>query len=240
MSLDYVKRALAVVAVAALAGAASAEDLTIVSNTTIGGKTTTSTQYLSASKIRTSDGENDTILDLGGTGAITVIDHKKKEYWQATQAEIAAAYSAMEKQMEAMGPMMEKIMGKVGAVSVTKGTAPRKVAGYDTEHWVVSMGDNMKYEVWAAPSLNVPTQYFDALKARYAIMGPMAKRFSTMFDEMRKIKGFPLATASVVNMSMMKSEYRSEATEVKSGPIAASAFEVPAGYKKKDAPLPKM
>jgi hypothetical protein len=34
-------------------------------------------------------------------------------------------------------------------------------------------------------------------------------------------------------------ERTSEATEVKKGPIPASAFEVPAGYAKKDSPFKK-
>ena len=35
------------------------------------------------------------------------------------------------------------------------------------------------------------------------------------------------------------SELKTEATEIKKGPIPASAFEIPAGYKKKDSPFPR-
>jgi hypothetical protein len=41
-------------------------------------------------------------------------------------------------------------------------------------------------------------------------------------------------------MMGFKQEVRSEAKEIKKGPIAASAFEVPVGYKKQDSPFKKM
>jgi hypothetical protein len=73
----------------------------------------------------------------------------------------------------------------------------------------------------------------------YAAMGPMGPRFQKMVEEMRKVKGFPLATRVSAKMMMVKMDTLTEATEVKKGPIPASAFEVPAGYAKKDPPFKK-
>jgi hypothetical protein len=58
-----------------------------------------------------------------------------------------------------------------------------------------------------------------------------------MFQQMREIEGFPLSTK--VSMSMMgrKMETLTEATQVSEGAIPASAFEIPAGYKKKASPF---
>jgi hypothetical protein len=44
---------------------------------------------------------------------------------------------------------------------------------------------------------------------------------------------------SSVKVMMVTSEMKSEATEVKKGPIPDSAFAIPAGYKKKDSPFNK-
>jgi hypothetical protein len=74
----------------------------------------------------------------------------------------------------------------------------------------------------------------------YAAMGPLGKKFQKMGEEMRKIKGFPLATTTSVKMMMTKQESQAEVVEVKKGPIPASAFEVPADYKRVDAPFKKM
>jgi hypothetical protein len=219
----------------ALAGSAAAEDITIVSTVDMGkGKTTTSTQYMGSDRVRTSDGENDTIVEFG-TGRLVMINNGKKEYYETSLQDMAAAFQKMEKDLG--GSPMAGLLGKVEDVQVTKGTQPRKVAGYDTEHWIMTMGENMKFEVWAAPSLAVPTRYYEARKAQYAAMGPMGKRFEKMFSEMSAIKGMPLATTMTAKIMMVKMDVKTEATEVRKGPIPASAFEVPAGYKKKNAPF---
>jgi uncharacterized protein DUF4412 len=224
-------------AVLVLASAASAEDLTIVSRVDMGGgKTGTSTQYLAKDKIRTSDGESGTIFDLA-SGRLVIINDKKKEYYETSVQDLAAAMQKLQQQM-GQGPMAA-MFGKVGEVTVKKGTEPKKIAGYDTEHWVMDMGDALHFDVWAAPALEVPTQYYEARKSMYAAMGPMGPRFQKMVEEMRKVKGFPLATRVSAKMAMVKMNTLTEATEVKRGPIPASAFEVPAGYTKKEAPFKK-
>lgn len=221
----------------ALAGAAPAEDLTIVTTVDVGkGQPITTTQYIGKDKVRSSDGENDTIMDQA-TGTIVMVNHKKKEYFETSLQDMAATMAKMEKEMQ--GTPMASMFGKVEPVSVQKGAQPRKVAGYDTEHWVMSMGEGMKFEIWAAPGLEVPLQYYDTRKAQYAAMGPMGKRFQAMFEEMRKVKGFPLATTISAKMMMVNMQIKSEATEVRKGAIPASAFQVPAGYKKKDPPFKK-
>jgi hypothetical protein len=221
----------------AVAAAATAEDLTIVSRVEAGkGKVSTSTQYLTRDKVRTSDGESDTILDLA-SGRLVIINHKKSEYYETSLQDMAAAMQKLQQDM-AKGPMAA-MFGQVENVKVEKGTGARKIAGYDTEAWVMSMGEGLRFDVWSAPALEVPTQYYEARKSLYAAMGPMGPKFQKMVEEMRKVKGFPLATRISAKMMMVKMETLTEATEVKKGPIPASAFEVPAGYKKKDSPFKK-
>jgi hypothetical protein len=219
---------------------AAAEDLTIVSTVSAGkGAPSTSTQYLSSGRIRTSNSETDTLFDAG-TGRVAVVNHKKKEYYEFTREEMAASLQQFEAQMQQAGPMMEKMMGgAMGEVTVKKLGTTRKIAGYDCDDYSVAMGENLRYDVCAAPGLVPPTQYYDALKSPFAAMGPMARRFEKIFDEMKKIKGFPIAMNHSVKVMMVKSELKTEATEIKKGPIPASVFEVPAGYKKKDSPFRK-
>jgi uncharacterized protein (DUF2141 family) len=234
--------ALGLAVAAGVAAPAAAEDLTIVSKTVVGKDAPiTTTQYFTADKIRTSDGENDTIFDVT-SGRIWVLDSKKKEYFEFTRDEMAAAMSQLEQQLS--GPALD-ILAKMGGAKqieakVEKVGPARKVAGYDCDTYVTTVADSLRYEVCAAPALTVPPAYFDALKARYAVLGPMAKRFDKSFEEMKKIKGFPLAMTASVNLMMIRQDVRSEATEVKKGPVAASVFAVPAGYTKKDTPFKQM
>ena len=225
---------------AALPALAGAQDITVVSKVTVNqGPPSTSTQYISAGRIRSSDGEHDTIVDVAA-GRFTVIDHKKKEYYEFTRDEMLASMQKFEQQMSGpMGAMMEKMMGgKAGEVTVQKG-ASRKVAGYDCTSYTFSLGENMRYEMCDTQALQLPDQYYDALKGPYAMMGPMGKRFEKLFEEMKKIKGFPVAMTSTVNMMGLKMNVASEATEVKRGPIPAAAFQLPAGYTKKATPFKK-
>jgi hypothetical protein len=225
-------RAAAVLVLASLPALGAGEELTIVSRTTLNDRApTTTTQYIGQSRIRSSDGENDTIMDVAG-GRFIVVNHQKKEFYEFTDADLKAAMQKFEAQMSGpMAGMMEKMMGgPVGEVKVVKG-ASRKVAGYDCTDYTLTMGDNMSYQICATQALALPTQYYDALKTRYQMMGPMGRRFGKMYDAMKEIKGFPIAVKA------FKVRSSSEATEIKKGPIPASAFEVPAGYKKKDAPF---
>jgi hypothetical protein len=215
----------------------AAEDLTIVSK--VGnpksGTSGTQTQYISAQRIRTADPDNDTILDLS-SGKLTLVNNKKREYSETTLDELRAFMGQLDAAMKG-NPLMERMMGQAGTVTVTKGTGAKKIAGYDTQQYVLSMGENMRFEIWAAPALEAPSQYFDARKALYATMGPIGKRFDAMFEEMKKIKGFPLATTMDFKMMMVQQQTLTEASEVKKGTIDAAVFDVPAGFKKVDSPF---
>jgi len=239
--MSHLSRSIAVLACgAALSALAAAEELTIVSKMTVKqGAPTTSTQYIAADRVRTSDGENDAIVEVG-TGRLTVINHKKKEYYEVTREEMQASMQKLEQQMSGpMGAMMEKMMGgKAGEVTVAKGTA-RKVAGYDCTNYTFTLGENMKYENCMTQALQLPVAYYDALKSPYAMMGPMGKRFEKVFDAMREVKGVPIAMSSTVNMMGMNMQVASEATEIRKGAIPATAFQIPAGYKKKETPFKK-
>lgn len=213
----------------------AAEDLTIVSKVSMGDRSTTSTQYVSSTKTRTSDGQNDTILDYA-TGAMTFIDHKDKSYSQTTQQEMADYMARLEKDLKG-NPMLESMFGGSDAVSVKKGKGSRKIAGYDCDEYTMSMGSTFAVEFCAAKALKLPKEYYEGRKLNYAAMGPMGKRFLTMFEEMKKVEGFPLSLAMDVDMGVMKQETLSEAIEVKKGAIPASTFDLPAGYKKKKSPF---
>ena len=238
--MSHLSRTAAVLALASLPALAAAEEMTVVSKTTVGGGApTTSTQYIGAERVRTSDGENDVILEVA-SGNLTVINHKKKEYYEMTRAQLLAGMQKFEQQMSGpAGAMIEKMMGgAVGEVAVQKGET-RKVAGYDCTSYTFSMGENMRYETCMTQALQLPSAYYEALRSPYAMMGPMGKRFQKVFDEMQKVKGFPVAMSSTVSLMGKNMSATSETTEVRRGAIPATAFQVPAGYKKKEASFGK-
>lgn len=224
--------------------AAAAEDLTIVYKVTGRGGNTpvTATQYYSATKIRTSDGEHDSILDLAA-GRILSIDHKKKEYSEIALSEIEAmkqANAQMEEAMKNVPPgmrdRMAKMMGGAAAgvassLTVTKG-GTRKLAGYPCQEYTIAMGEGFKNEICNTTALQAP---FDPAQFRkmWTFSNPaFMKNAAKVAEQLEQVQGLPLAEKTSVNMMGRSMTTAKEATEVKKGAISASVFELPAGYKK--------
>jgi Domain of unknown function (DUF4412) len=212
----------------------------------------TATQYYSATKIRMSNGEQDTILDMAA-GKIISIDNKKKEYSEMTMAEMQQAMQAasakMEEAMKNMPPnvreMMEKRMGGMAggapAVEVTKG-GTRTVAGYPCQEYTIAMGESVKTETCNTTAIKVP---FDPVQFRKMWSASMpglmrAAQSSKFVEQMQQVRGLPLAETTSFHMMGHGSTSSKEATEVKMGAIPASVFEPPAGYKQVESPMKKM
>jgi hypothetical protein len=119
----------------------------------------------------------------------------------------------------------------VSDVQVTKTSETRQVAGYECTKYELSMGDNFRQTVWVTDDLEFPVEYYEASKALFAVMGPMAARFEKMMDEMKSIGGFALATDSKIQVMGRDASSSSEAIEVKKGPIPDDVFAPPADYK---------
>ncbi len=242
------KRALAVgVLAVACAVSAAAADMTIVAQVTLSkGAPSTQTTYMTADKMRLSDPGTDMILDFGSS-LMTVIDNKKREFSQSTPEERDAFFAKIDAQMKQMQDQLanlpaaaRKMMGGAmggGQVAVKKTTETRKIAGYNTTKFLVTMGESFTMEQWITTELAPPTGYFDGLKSEWA-KNPMLKNALGAIEEFKKIKGYPLADTTTFKGPMgMGGSMTREVTEVKLGPIPASTFDVPAGYKKKDSPF---
>jgi hypothetical protein len=244
---------------AGLVGApALAQDLTIVYKESEGGAT--SAQYFTKEKMRRNSPESDTIVEYA-TGKITSIDHKKKEYSEVTLAEMEARMKAataemekanaqMKQQLESMPPAMrekmEKMMGGVAdAVTVTKGGA-RKVAGFDCQEYLISMGEAMKTNTCNTTALKMPVpelelKRFAGFASGAAAMAnnPMFKGAARLGEKMKEIQGIALSESTTFSMLGKSKTSGREAVEVKQGPVDPSAFAVPAGYKKVQSPYLK-
>jgi hypothetical protein len=250
-------RLAATACVATLAAApAFAADLTVVFKTTGANGPGTATSYFSSEKMRVSDAERDTLVEYG-PGRIVSIDHKKKEYSEVTLAELETAMKAasertqqMNAQMANMPPAVrEKMQGMMGggAVTVTKG-ATRKVAGYDCTDYDVVMGGMVNMHLCATTAITPPVPASGdvsrfkgfAGSAGALAMNPM---FKGVMDEMKKVQGFTIAESTSMKMMGRNMDTSKEATEVKTSPIPAEAFDVAAltkGYKKVESPATKM
>jgi hypothetical protein len=215
-------------------------DLTLHATETAAGgrggeKTTTVTTYMSGGVFKRSSSDGtDSIIRLD-EGKMVSIDNNKKTYSEVTFQELQALMDKAGAATQNMPPeamaQMQKMMGGAAApVTVTKAGAGEPIAGYPTERWVVT--GPMAMEIWAAPDLKVPPQYYDVMKARMPA-NPLFD-MGKVFEEMKKIGGFALKQTTTMKIMNMETKSTMVVTAVDKTPIAKTTFDVPAGYKKVD------
>jgi Domain of unknown function (DUF4412) len=239
----------------ALAASVGAQDLTVTSKVSKGdGPSTTETSYYTNAKMRIGEGNGREMIADFASGTMTTLDNAKKEYSVITQADIDAMMAqadARAKEMEArtqkmppeMREKMAAMMGQFAAsVEVKKGTGGRTIAGYPCQNWIVTMGQMMTMEHCVSSEIAIPPGTFEAMKRFTASMaaGPAAKSMIGMWDKFKEMKGFPLATKTTMSIMGRSDVSTKEVTDVKKGPVPASAFEVPADYKRVESAFGKM
>lgn len=241
---------------------AASQGLTITSKVSDDeGKTSIRTSYLSDDGVRTPAGNFDFIFDTK-SGNLTTIDHGKKTYYITTQKDFEAIserireamnspeVKRMHEQMNSMPPeqrkQIEASMRSMFTVDVQKLGTSRTIAGYKCDNWMVTVGPS-KSEECVTTAIKLPAHAwdmykaaFDSLKTMRSAIGPMAGDASSMQEQLKKIKGLPLATKTTVSIMGQSRTNTNEVTDIKNGAIPASAFEVPAGYTKVDNPMLKM
>jgi hypothetical protein len=247
----------------AIAASAAADDLTIVSKLTHdGGPPETKVSYIARDHVRTVQGDGkESIIDLKA-GQMTTLDDKKKTYYVTTRKDMDDLAARMQEQvnspemkkaqkaMKDLSPedqkKMDAAMGGMFSFDVKKTGTSRKIAGYGCENWTVTMGQFSRSEECLTDQLQFPPQawemyrsFAESMKTMMAAMGPMAKNMEKMQEQFKKMKGYPLANTTTIDVMGHKSVTTSEVTEVRRGPIPDSAWEIPAGYTKVDNPMLK-
>lgn len=252
--------ALVATALTGLAWPALAEDLTVVYKTTSPSGSGIATSYHSATHMRMGSNDSDMIIEYG-SGRVVTIDHARKQYSEITLAEMEAAMARlqqamaqMQQQMAALPPQVRQQMeqmagGGAAAVTLSKGGV-RKVAGYDCQEWVVAAGTAYTQRVCAStavvpPAVSVDYRRFASLAGSAGAMAnsPIFKTFARAGEELKKVQGFHLADSVTARVMGKGFDNSKEATEVRKGPIPASAFDVATiakGYKKVPNPMTTM
>lgn len=231
----------------------AADDLTVVSIVTTNGQPSgTETRYISSDHIRTSSAQGtDVIIDLK-SGVMTNINGKNKTYYTVTKQDMDSMSAKMTERMN--DPKMKQAMAMMQGMSssmsstaeVKKTGVTRKVAGYACEEWMITMGSMMTIKECVTSDLKYPVQSWEALaefsesmRKSMSGFGPSAKAGADFAEKMKSIKGFPVATSTIVDAGIAKTASTSEVTDVRRTPIVAATWDVPAGFTKVDNPMMK-
>jgi cellobiose-specific phosphotransferase system component IIB len=244
----------ALVFAAGAAGAVVAsDDLTIVSKHTHDGKPAgTSTSYLASDHVRMAREEgHETIVDLK-TGVMTTLDGKKKTYYTITKQDMEQLKVKMQEKMnspemkKAMEAMQSMSAGMSTSFDVKKMGTTRKIAGFSCEEWTITMGTLSTIRECVTSELQYPARAWDtykdfseSMKNMTSAFGPMAKSGAELAEKLKNMKGFPVASSTVIEVMGNKTTIESEVIEVRKGSIPASAWEIPAGYTKIENPMLK-
>jgi hypothetical protein len=222
---------------------ANAQDLTMHSTETSsgmmgkGGETTTSTEYYSENAIRMNPSSGRDTMILLGSGKIINIDNKNKTYSEMTFDELNDMLKKAGEQLNANSEQMAAAMKMMGLdntdVSLTKVGPGETIAGYPTDKYLLK--GFLQMEIMAAPDLKIPSAYYDVMKMQMP-PNPIMD-FGKIFDEMKKIDGFPLKYVTTIKMMNMEVKAAREVTSVEKGDIPASVFEIPADYKRVEPKL---
>jgi hypothetical protein len=220
-----------------------ADDLTIVFRMTGPGGEGVATHTFTATRVRFDHGDEATLVDFE-TGRMVSLSIRMKEYSETTFAEVERAMTSMSAEMEkAMAGIPEGLRSKMmreaaKEVTVTRGET-REVAGIACQNYTVALGEKHRMETCTATSIQPP---FDPLNFRklalaMASVGPGNSGVNKMVEKMREIPGLSLASSTSLRILGRKIETVMEATQIRKGPVDASVFAIPQGFKKVDSPF---
>jgi hypothetical protein len=267
MPLPALSRFALPAALALVALPAGAEDLTIVSKSVHDqNPPQITTSYISSDRLRMATPEGNDILAEPAAGKFTMIDNKKKEYYVVTKQDMEAASREMAARMKEMEPKMREaqekmkslppemqqkmaaLMGGFAAqINVTKGPGSRTIAGYKCDNWTVSVGEMSKTEECLTQDVQFPAQIWESyqdfansMKTAMSAAGPMGQSMVQLQEKMKDLKGLPLATSTTVKVLGKTSVTSQEVTEIRKGPVPASAWVIPADYKQVESPMARI
>lgn len=195
------------------------------------------THYYSSTHHRSNNeaSKMDNLVDYQSLTSYT-IDHGKKLIQKLAFEDAIAAMESMSADMpEGVSAMMGGLFGDPNSCKVEE-TGSEVVAGRKCKKYKITVG-KLQFESSNDPTLLPPVpaaSFAKMMKAKGALsaaMGPMGKSMARLYEEMSKIKGIALKTRMSGFMGM---NVATEATKVVEGPIPASVFALPAGYKTED------
>jgi len=173
------------------------------------------------------------------------INHRKKTIGIYTLDDQMKMEEIMKNKVDTASPEKKKktiVTFSLGENDIVKAqqVGTETIAGRACVKWEVIIGKKKLFAASTAPTLEMPISKADLEKID-KFVDPMMlilrlSSGSSKFEvEFAKIKGFPLKTEFQISSGLITVTFRQEATKIEEGPIPASVFDLPKGYKTVDA-----
>ena len=185
-------------------------------------------QWLGDDVFSMKTGGTGSIVDLK-KGVIYIINHNEKSYIEST---LPLDFSKLlPAEMAAMAQGMMKMTVTVSPNGQTKTIGSWPCKGYDVTMQMMMMP--MKMAVWA--TTEVPFDLNKYMEKTYgAQLAAQLRLDDAAIAEMKKIKGYWIASETTMEMMGAKIRTTSEVVEMTKKTPPAGVYTVPAGYKKQD------
>jgi len=197
--------------------------------------------WITKNKIK-SESEDRTVFILLDEDKIIMLNHKEKTYSEIPMGGGNMMDKAMEgksaEDMKKMQSMMQmQGMMKV-EITVTPTSETKKINKWNCKKYKqeVKMGMGpIKSDVWATEELKMDYELYAQFSSAMMAMNPgFSDSFDKAIKEMKKIKGIPVLTETVMNIMGMQMKSSQELLEFKEGSAPKGTFDIPKGYTKTD------
>jgi hypothetical protein len=231
---------------ALLAAPSARADICVTGHYTfVTGDTATRVSYFTGRRVRVQSPDNQEIMFDSKTRDVTIIDNGRRIYWEGPVAMADSLVDGMtmhhwalfdstatDEQKAAWTTLVE---GVNNLLQIRQGQGSKRIAGYPCGQWIIEAGPYLHLERWVARALMV--EHFDRETEKVAtgaVLDPVGRAMMAMFWQTRAVSGMPLGATMTFGTPQRHSSFTWEAVKVTSGPVPASAWEVPAGYEKAD------
>jgi len=241
------KTALLIVLTATVAGITVSQGLFWESKTVVpmaNGKEIFSTSSYRTQMFKQSSENNATIFRLDKK-MMYMIDNQEKEYSEMTFSELEAYAKKANKQLEGkmaemneqlknMPPeqkkMMEQMMGsalmggKDSKIDVVKTGEKKTICGYSCVKFAMKENGKEIGSIWTTTGVPGYDKMQKDMKEFSQRMAAQMPKAGQMMEAFKKVEGFPVQT-TIAGIT-------TTVTKIEQKAVAASEFEIPAGYKK--------
>jgi hypothetical protein len=161
-------------------------------------------------------------------GTITFINHAQKQY-------LPINVKAVKESMA--GPAAEQMRAMMGGATTTVEDTGKtqRIGEWETRQYLVRKTGMMpvEQEIWATEQVDLDVSRYTEMMS---LTGPGGLLANTPEDiaeraEMDKVKGYPILTKTKMEMMGTSMETETEVKVIRTEPVAASLFEIPADYK---------
>ncbi|MEQ9423586.1 MAG: hypothetical protein RJQ09_04150 [Cyclobacteriaceae bacterium] len=214
--------------------------------------------------------DNNTLIFNAANKQFTFIDHKRKEYYQATETELkrfigqlrqlvqvtkAFMKSMPPEQQEAITKSLDKYLNADSqpVTNFAKSKSGVKVGKWSTDQYNATQGDAKVAEMYIAShsaagvskddfkTFEVMSQVFSQTIAEFVAVLPLGASVQSMASNLDQNPAFSEGIA-VKSISYIDGNVDGEnrVDSITTGDVSASKFAVPSGYAKKELEMPKM